>query len=309
MVVRALTLRHLLTRSPAPHGRPRRTPLTRRRRRTPAAVATLAALAGGLAPCGEAAAAPLPATTAAVASPCPTPAAQAIHAAPGRGKTVALTFDDGPGPETPKVLAILRQNKVRATFFVVGANARTRPATLRQVAAQGHLIANHSATHPSFASLTRAQQLAQLRSASSSISAATGLRTCWFRPPFGAMNAATVAAARSQGMSTVIWNVDTLDWAAGTRLNSAGYLGIRARARAGVRLAHPLVLMHDGGASRPNMLHELPGIIAWYRAHGYTFVGLDGLTLTQATESGASGCSMFVDGHAVTTVGSSTCSA
>lgn len=215
------------------------------------------------------------------AAGCPTPAGSPIYAAPGPGRTVALTFDDGPGPETAKVLAILRRYNVRATFFVVGSNVNARPSVARQVVADGHLVANHSFSHPSFATLSSAQQGRQLDAASTAIVGAVRTRPCWFRPPYGAMNAATVPTARSRGMSTVIWNVDTRDWAAGTTLNSADYLAIRARARAGTRLAHPMVLMHDGGASRPNMLHELPGIITWYRSHGYRFVGLDGQTMPQ----------------------------
>jgi len=227
----------------------------------------------------------LPTTAARAALTCPTPATGIVHDAPGRGRTVALTFDDGPGPETPKVLDILRREHVRATFFMIGRNVAARPAMARRVAAEGHMVANHSYSHPSFATLTSAQQVAQLDRASDVVQSILGSRPCSFRPPYGATNAATVPAARSQRMSTVTWNVDTRDWAAGTTLNSAGYLGIRARARAGTALAHPLVLMHDGGAARPNMLHELPGIIAWYRSHGYTFVGMDGLT--------AADCSLF----------------
>jgi peptidoglycan/xylan/chitin deacetylase (PgdA/CDA1 family) len=97
----------------------------------------------------------------------------------------------------------------------------------------------------------------------------------------------------------VIWNVDTLDWKAGTTLNTADSTAIRTRARSGSTLAHPVILFHDGGASRPNMLHELPGIITYYRSLGYTFVGLDGRA------AAAPRCDVFT--LRSMTVGSATC--
>ncbi len=268
-------------------------PITRTAsRRTVAVVAvTVATATAVLAPAGSV-----------QAAGCPTPASTALRAAPGSGTTVALTFDDGPGPETTRVLAILRRYNVRATFFVVGSNVPARRAAVRQVVADGHLVANHSYSHPSFASLTSAQQARQLDAASDAIGAAIRTRPCWFRPPYGAMNAATVPAARAQGMSTVIWNVDTRDWAASTSLNSADSLSIRVRARAGTKLAHPMVLFHDGGARRPNMLHELPGIIVWYRSHGYRFVGLDGREMTRPARQ----CDVFT--RLLTQVKDPTCS-
>ena len=245
-------------------------------------------------------AATLTPATGAQAASCPAPRTSAVYASPGSGKTVALTFDDGPGPETTKVLAILKRYNVRATFFVVGRNVSTNPAVLRRVAADGHLVANHSYSHVSFATLSHAQQVRQLDAASDVIAATVRTRPCWFRPPYGAMSSSTVSAARSQGLSTALWNVDTRDWAASTRLNSTDYLAIRARARAGTRLTHPMVLFHDGGASRPNMLHELPGIITWYRNHGYRFVGLDGQEMRHSST-----CDFF--GRRLTTVQNAPC--
>lgn len=216
------------------------------------------------------------------ATRCPAPALRALSQAPRAAgasrstRTVALTFDDGPGPVTEDVLAILRAEHVRATFFLIGSAVDAHPQLARRIVAEGHLVGDHSYTHASFARLSPGGQRAELRRADRAIAAATGVRPCWFRPPYGALGASTVTLARARGESTVIWTVDTLDWTASTRLRAADQRAIAARARAGTALTHPVVLMHDGGPARPNMLHELPGIIAWYRAHGYTFVGLDG---------------------------------
>lgn len=207
---------------------------------------------------------------------CPQPASGALRAAPGGGKTVALTFDDGPGPETPKVLEILRRHHVRATFFELGSQAQIWPEYARAVVADGHLLADHSYDHPNFSHLSPSAQAAQISRAADTLQRITGVRPCWFRPPFGATNSATVRVAKNARMSTVLWNVDTNDWAAGKTLNTRGEQMIRTNARAGGRLTHPMILMHDGGHQRPNMLHELDGIITFYQQRGYTFVGVDG---------------------------------
>ena len=219
--------------------------------------------------------------TAAPGTSCGAPARGAIYAAPGSRKAVALTFDDGPGPDTAAVLEILARHRVRATFFMVGSMAATYPATVRQVVAAGHEVENHSWAHANFGRRDGATQRADLRRTSDLLARLSGRRPCFFRPPYGSMNSATVPAAAAERLTTTMWDVDTLDWAAGTRVNQRGYLGIRARAR--TTLPHPMVLLHDGGGQRPNMVHELDGIIDWYAGHGYVFIGLDGRTAEEAS--------------------------
>lgn len=208
---------------------------------------------------------------------CPAVSSSVVRSAPGSGKTVALTFDDGPGPETPKVLEILRKYNVRATFFEIGNQANIWPGYAHQVVAEGHLLGNHSYSHRDFTKLSSAAQRSQLDWATDALIDATGTRPCWFRPPYGANNARTIASAVSRHLRPAVWNVDTNDWSAAGTPNAADKAMILRNAKAGGKLKHPLILMHDGGSHhRPNMLAELETIIRYYRDCGYRFVDLAG---------------------------------
>ncbi len=239
------------------------------RRAAAAAAAVCGLLAGALA-------APVVPASAAV-NACPPVSSSVVRSAPGSGKTVALTFDDGPGPETPKVLEILRKYNVRATFFEIGNQATIWPGYAHQVVAEGHLLGNHSYTHRDFTKLSSAAQRSQLDRASSALITATGTRPCWFRPPYGADNSSAIASAVSRHLRPAVWNVDTKDWSAPSTPDAAGRAMILRNAKAGSKLKHPLILMHDGGSHhRPNMVAELDAIIRYYRDHGYRFVDLAG---------------------------------
>ncbi len=244
------------------------------------AATSLAAVTALLAGAVVARAAPAPAAVSAPASThvnsCPTVKPLVVRTAPGAGKTVALTFDDGPGPETPKVLEILRREHVRATFFEIGNQAAIWPGYARQVVQEGHLLGNHSYDHPDFAAISGAAQRSQLDRATTELIKATGTRPCWFRPPGGSLGSHTLANAAARHLRTAVWSVDTNDWAAGKTLNHAGRDMIRRNAHAGSAQSHPVLLMHDGGHQRPNMLAELPGVITYYKVRGYRFVDLTG---------------------------------
>lgn len=214
---------------------------------------------------------------AAVVNTCPAVGSSSVRSAPGSGRTVALTFDDGPGPETPKVLAILRQYGVRATFFQVGNNATIWPGYSKQVVAEGHLIGNHSFTHPNFTKITSTAQRSQLDRATNELVKDTGARPCWFRPPGGSLSNSARASAVSRHLRIALWSVDTQDWSAPPTVTAAAKAMILRNAKVGGSQRHPVVLMHDGGGFyRPNMLAELPAIIRYYRDHGYRFVDLNG---------------------------------
>ena len=229
------------------------------------------ALIGLLAP---AVAAPAGAAT----TSCPAAPHNAVRTAPGGGRTIALTFDDGPGPYTPRVLEILRAKGVRATFFLIGNNVPQWPAYARQVAAEGHLIGNHTETHPHMAELSRAAQKREVDRAGASIRSATGVRPCVFRPPYGNFNRTTVEVAGSRRMSTIMWSVSTNDWAQPKTLTRKGTRKIIANAKAAAKDKHPVLLMHDGGHQRPSLVAALPAIIDYFKARGYRFVDLHGGT-------------------------------
>lgn len=241
--------------------------------------ATVAALLAGtlLAPVSTPAVAATTTPQAVVMNSCPTVGSTSVRSAPGSGRTVALTFDDGPGPETPKVLAILRQYGVRATFFEIGNNATIWPGYAEQVVAEGHLIGNHSFTHPNFTKISSTSQRSQLDRTTNELVKDTGVRPCWFRPPGGSLSTTARASAVSRHLRIALWSVDTQDWSAPPTVTTAAKAMILRNAKAGGSQTHPVLLLHDGGGFfRPNMLAELPAIIRYYRDHGYRFVDLNG---------------------------------
>lgn len=136
------------------------------------------------------------------------------RAAMGAGR-VALTFDDGPGPETAAVLDSLKEHGAHATFFVVWQRARREPALLARMLAEGHDIALHGARHVHAALWWPWQAGRELRRAAAELSALTGGRALpFFRPPWGAMSAALAMACRRAGLRVVLWSVDGRDYRA-----------------------------------------------------------------------------------------------
>lgn len=210
--------------------------------------------------------------------------------APGSGKTVALSFDDGPTKFTPQVLRILRAHDVRATFFVTGRHAAARPRLLRQVVAEGHLLAGHTFDHdyPDQVSggWTRSYVAEQMRRTNRVLSAVTHQPICFFRPPGGHQTSGMYDAARAHGVEVVLWSVSSGDWAQPASTTAAATQNIIDRATAGGSQTHPSVLMHDGKGShepesevssnRSNTVAALPAIIRYYRSNGYRFVDHSG---------------------------------
>jgi peptidoglycan-N-acetylglucosamine deacetylase len=213
---------------------------------------------------------------------CPTPKTYVLTTVPATfKKNVALTFDDGPSPKwTPQVLDILEANHVRATFFMIGQNARANPSLVRRVLAEGHTIGNHSYSHPNFTTLSTAQQRASMENATKYISAAIegGYKPCFFRPPYGSYNSTTINLARNRGMSVVKWSRNTKDWAAPSSLSTSFQKTIVANATSPLS-SHPNVIMHDGGPSayRQNTVDSLQRIITFYKSRGYKFTNPAGV--------------------------------
>jgi peptidoglycan/xylan/chitin deacetylase (PgdA/CDA1 family) len=219
-----------------------------------------------------------PATGSTLAVGCP-PAPDGVRwTAPGTGRTVALTFDDGPGRSTEAILRILAEKQVRATFFDIGINENVHPATVRAIAAQGHLLGNHTWSHPDMSKLDAAAQAAEMDDATAQQEAIVGARSCFFRPPYGAYDRTTLNLAHARRMAVYNWSVDTLDWEARGSGATRWVDRIVTRAEAGGRQTHPVVLMHNSPAGNPATVAALPAIIDFYRAAGYTFVDLAGGT-------------------------------
>jgi peptidoglycan-N-acetylglucosamine deacetylase len=162
----------------------------------------------------------------------------------------ALTFDDGPNDNwTPRLLDLLAQHQVRATFFLIGEFVRERPALVRQIVAAGHLIANHTATHPWLPLLNRRRVRNELAFCNAMIEEAAGQRVRFFRPPHGARRPAVLRAARELGLTPVLWNAMGYDWQRHSAEKIAEYLR-RGIVRNQQRGRGSNLLLHDGSHTR-----------------------------------------------------------
>ena len=183
-----------------------------------------------------------------------------------KGK-VALTFDDGPGPFTPAVLAVLRAYKAPSTFFVLGQKVAAGRATLSAMVADGNTVGNHSWDHPHLGDLGEAEIRRQLTDTEAAITGAGIPAPVLMRPPFGSTSPVVEDTASALNLRLSNWTYDSEDWR-----------GRRAPdlVTAVVRDATPgmVVLMHDGTADASNTVAALPGIIEGLRGRGFCTVAL-----------------------------------
>lgn len=182
---------------------------------------------------------------------------------------VALTYDDGPAVLTASFMAKLKSLGVPATFFVIGQQVSGRAALVRQMLADGHMVANHSWSHPNM-SAGGPGASSQLSSTNAAIRRATGFTPCLFRPPYGGTGADLVRRTRAQGMTSILWSVDPLDW----RSPGSGSIVSRVVSGAG---PGAIILSHDGGGPRGQTLAALPGIVKGLKRKGYDFVTVNEL--------------------------------
>ncbi|MCI3245911.1 polysaccharide deacetylase family protein [Streptomyces spinosisporus] len=170
---------------------------------------------------------------------------------PGRGRTIVLTFDDGPDPRyTPHILDTLAEYEVRATFFVCGEMADWNRDLLSRMADEGHVVGNHTWSHPLLTRLRRSKIRSEMERTSDVIEKAYGERPQWFRAPYGAWNRAAFQLGAELGMEPLAWTVDTLDW------TTPGTRSIVHRVEDG---AAPgvVVLSHDAGGNRSQTVRAL----------------------------------------------------
>lgn len=211
---------------------------------------------------------PVPRTSPSPTSPSQAPASQSVvrHTATG-GRTVALTFDDGPSPVwTPKVLALLDQYDVKATFCIVGEQAREYPSLVRRIAAKGHRLCDHTDTHDEkLARLPAADVRREIGSARDAILAAVpGAEIPWFRAPGGGWSTTIKQTAASYGMKPLDWSVDSRDWERG------GVDNILATIKSELRPGG-VILMHDAGGDRSQSVAVLARLLPWLVNQGYSF--------------------------------------
>jgi peptidoglycan-N-acetylglucosamine deacetylase len=127
---------------------------------------------------------------------------------------IAITFDDGPSPQnTPRLLAMLRERNIKATFYLVGSNVDHYPDVVRQILAEGHEIGSHSYTHPNLSKMSDEGIREQLTKTRDAIARAAGVQPRTLRPPYGALNQRQREMVnREFGYPIILWQVDPNDW-------------------------------------------------------------------------------------------------
>jgi peptidoglycan/xylan/chitin deacetylase (PgdA/CDA1 family) len=184
---------------------------------------------------------------------------------------MALTFDDGPNdPHTLNLLDVLAKHNVHATFFMIGRYVRQRPDIALEVKNRGHVVANHTFTHPFLTFESTSSVRGELEECRAALTDAVGEHSNLFRPPWGARRPAVLRTVRQLGLDPVMWSVTGFDWDA----PSAEYIErkVTARVRGG-----DVILLHDGGhkafgTDRSHTVNAVAALIPRYQAEGYEFV-------------------------------------
>jgi peptidoglycan-N-acetylglucosamine deacetylase len=199
--------------------------------------------------------------------------------APRRPGELALTFDDGPNPAwTPRLLDILAEHNIHATFFMLGKFAKAEPGLARRVAEAGHLIGNHTWSHPDLARTAAAKILEELTRTSDVLANITGKPIRYLRPPYGSRRPYVLKLARRLGLVPVTWNAMTSDWSepSSDRIAQNLIQKIETNQRRGYATN---IVLHDGGhrgvgADRGASIAACEQLLERYdRTH--TFVRLD----------------------------------
>ena len=187
-------------------------------------------------------------------------------------KLVALTFDDGPGPFTDRLLDALVRLHVPATFFVVGYQLPEFGPQLQREVDLGMTVGDHTADHPNLAQLSRADQRSQIDDDASEIRSFGAPLPRLFRPPYGSYNQVTHDLLARRSMLSVLWSVDSEDY------TQPGTEAVVANVLDAVQPGS-IVLMHDGGGDRTQTLAAVPRIVQALRRQGYRFVTVPRLLL------------------------------
>ena len=195
-------------------------------------------------------------------------------------KKLALTFDDGPDPRwTPKILDILKEKKVTATFFIVGLAGSQSPGLLKREYAEGHEIGNHTYTHPNFDDISHTQLRWELNLTQRLIESTLGVKSILFRPPYGidhqpeyAEEVAQLPIAQDMGYVIVGQKIDPHDWK--QRNGKQVPAGEIVDAVLSLAADGNIILFHDGGGDRTQTFEALPRLIDTLRAEGYQFVSV-----------------------------------
>lgn len=200
---------------------------------------------------------------------------QTFATGPRAGKQIALTYDDGPNDRhTQDLLEVLAKHNVTATFFMIGRYVRERPEIARAVAAAGHVIGNHTFSHPLLTFQSQVRTRAELSGCHQVLEDTIGVHSALFRPPFGGRRPATLRIARALGLEPIMWNVTGYDWSA----PPASVIEKKV-VRQVDALEGGIVLLHDGGhralgADRAQTVIATDNLIRRYKDQGFGFVSM-----------------------------------
>jgi peptidoglycan/xylan/chitin deacetylase (PgdA/CDA1 family) len=195
-----------------------------------------------------------------------------VRVAGAQHRELALTFDDGPGPYTPRILSILEREHVTATFFEVGVLERYFGTSTDTIVDKHFAVGDHTQGHLPMSRLPAAGQQTQILEQTSAIGAHGAPFPRLFRPPFGLWNSTTLKILAQYKMLMVMWTVDTHDWRRPGA--SAIVRSVLTGARPGA-----IILLHDAGGNRSETIKALPTIIKELRNRGYRFVTVPRLLL------------------------------
>ncbi len=184
-------------------------------------------------------------------------------------KSVALTFDDGPHPYfTEKILDILRDHQVNATFFLVGSNVEKHPNIAHRIRHEGHEIGNHSLTHNSYSRSKLRNVKTEIESTQKILKKTTGIGPVLFRPPYGIFSFDLIRYCVLERLTITMWSIDTRDF----EINSTDEL--REKIFNTDIKSGDIILMHD---NNDRTLHVLPDLIKHLKDQGYKFVTINNL--------------------------------
>jgi peptidoglycan/xylan/chitin deacetylase (PgdA/CDA1 family) len=190
---------------------------------------------------------------------------------PRGSKKLALTYDDGPNdPHTLRLLEVLAKHEVRATFFLIGRYVQQRPDIVRELVKAGHVIGNHTFTHPNLIFSSAVQVRTQILECKRAIEDAVGEHSDLFRPPFGGRRPASLRVVRELGLKPVMWSVTGWDWEAPPAEQIERKVAKQVR-------GGDVILLHDGGhkgmgADRAQTVLATDRLIGRSKAEGYEFV-------------------------------------
>ena len=186
-------------------------------------------------------------------------------------KQIALTYDDGPNdPHTLRLLEVLAKHDVRATFFLIGRYVQQRPDIAREVIRSGHVVGNHTFTHPLLIFKGAEEIRDEIQQCRQSLLDVVGGHSNLFRPPFGGRRPGTLRIAREMGLEPIMWNVTGYDWNAPPAAVIERKISNRVR-------GGDVILLHDGGhkqmgADRSQTVVATEHLISRYKGEGYEFV-------------------------------------